>query len=43
MMKKCSQEMQTNGTVKTMKTFGGTHLSIGREKHFVLNANLIAS
>ena len=43
-MKKCSsQEMQTNETVKTMKTFGGTHLSVGREKHFVLNANLIAS
>ena len=36
--------MQTNKTVKTaMKTFGGTHLSVGREKHFVLNANLIAS
>ena len=42
-MKKCSREMQTNETIKTMKTFGGTHLSVGREKHFVLNANLIAS
>ena len=35
--------MQTNEKVKTMKTLGGTHLSVGREKHFVLNANLIAS
>ena len=32
------EEMQTYKTVKTMKTFSGTNLSVGREKHFVLNA-----
>ena len=36
------EEMQTNagnGTVKIMETFGGTHLRMGRENHFVLNAD----
>ena len=37
------EEMQPrnadHGTVKIMETFGGTHLSVGRENYFVLNEN----
>ena len=39
-MKKCSQEMQTNGTVKTMKTFSGDLLEHGQREPLCIECKL---